>query len=257
MSRKNTPLMAVRLCQSVCPLTLVWLVSTSVTFGQIQNGNFEDGTAPWHIHSGNYPPGCDPPARVYDGVWRNHYVWIGDDPRTAQATGCDMAGVSQSFDCESGSNYCSVSFKYQFRQLHVDDEAFVLFMYDGQWKARALPPLVGYWKREWLSVDGCGDGRWINFGVRTLGSGGVISTLLIDDVHSQCSANDETTVWQDAAVSEDEWNALLDAPLTSGGDLDIPWPMVPAVSEWGLVALTLLVLAAGTVVIRRRRMTAA
>ena len=206
-------------------LGLVWLSVGSAALGQIQNGNFENGTEPWLIKSPNNPPGCDPPARVYEGVWQNHYVWIGDDPRTAQALGCNLSGVDQDFDCEVGSNYCSVSFRYQFEQLHVDDEAFVLYVWDAQWMMRSLPPNVGYWKREWVSALGCGDGKVIAFGVRTSGDNGVLSHLLIDDVHSECSAVDETTVWQDTSLPAD-WDTLPTTGLPDGGNLDIPWPMV-------------------------------
>ncbi|MCH8150549.1 MAG: IPTL-CTERM sorting domain-containing protein [Planctomycetes bacterium] len=78
------------------------------------------------------------------------------------------------------------------------------------------------------------------------------SALVFDDVVSFCGAEDETSLEGNTDLPDD-WDNLTFSDLADNGNLVIPW-VVPAVSAWGVVALTLLLLAAGTLLLRRRRL---
>lgn len=247
----------------VCLTIAVTLLCSESAFGQVINGDFEGPTtAPWTLAYHENPPGCFPPFRAAPfnlpyppGPQPDefHLLWIGQVPAVPPIPGCDPSGAYQWFDCETGGSYCTVSFQYQFDQIDLDDDAVFVLKSSGGLVYKVLPPSE-VTSTVSVSVQGCGSGALVLFAAVDDHSDGIQSVLWIDNVQSQCTANDDTTPGLDDFTGDlgFDLDNLPEDPLP-----DRNLSAVPAVSEWGLVVMTLLVLAAGTLVFRRFRAAAA
>ena len=267
-------------------------VFTAPAAGAIVNGDFEAAGSWYHYGSGGEPcdkPFRATPGNTNEGgVWVG---FMGDWPLTADP-GCRWNYIYQEFGCDgSVEDDCMVQFDVVFTQMSDTDSANV-YMWDHTaqtWKIWVIPP---GWTDEATIIDdrGCGT-KTIYFTIWG-DADGTESSVIIDNVESSCvtelppivlaECTDCDLMWVDDIPDVPE--TLPDGTFTSGAcclpDVCIEVPeaecefiggdwcglgtscddgycsqgiCIPNVTAWGLAVMVLLVLAAGTVVIRRRR----
>jgi len=231
-------------------LCLLALTTTPALAG-IVNGDFETAPPPFPIPNWSQiggavqgPPGFTganggilaqgpggPAGIPLPGGWSGSMIW-------------------QEFDCGPEDAQCYIRFDYNFAPPipAVPTAAFVIVNGPAGTKLYWLPP--GGWLNAQAVYPTCGE-LTIAFGI--VEKNPVLnSSFYVDNVEDKC----DTAPWpaDPEALPGEEWpppesDEIDDAVL----GLDAVRNGVPTVSQWGLAVLTLLVLAAGTVVLRRNR----
>ena len=113
----------------------------------------------------------------------------------------------------------------------------------------SVPPVfvasagTGNWTSSFVTIDPEGTSRPLG-GVKFVTDGGGLSPTDAYDLEFTMTSGVDFEY--DMFAFEDETQEYLDFRIDTFGD-------IPVVSEWGLIVMALLVLAAGTVVVGRRR----
>lgn len=233
-------------------LMFIWLLAPSPAFSGIENGNFEgETTEPWQMLNWSDVV-CDEPQRIYESLVPNHFVCLGDDPITSSKQGCSISAVRQWFNCSDGSAFCTVYFWYKFEQNDVNELALARVQQNTN---PLLPESTTIWLApvdSWtpvpISVIGCSESAMVEFMILDPSQGPVESILRVDDANDECTANDNTNPEQLYEETYPDLSNEEEKPLGEGIG-------IPTVSAWGLAVLTLILMAAGSIEIVRRRVS--
>lgn len=165
----------------------------------IRNGSFESHGG-WLIHSSGGLGRRGAPAIEEDqGVGGSRALRIGR-PLTGPATsGVAGAEVAQAFACDAGGSHCVVTFRARF--VARDGEVAVVRMAPEQEPTRLpfgeLEGSPAGFEDYAFSSDGCTSETWVSFSIQEPvpfpgdpePEPGIQSTLIVDDVASECASS--------------------------------------------------------------------